>query len=841
MSSLKIRKENFISFLYPFKCQYKKTLIINYFSEIYANYYKRCNKLFDTYAFQELMQLPMIICEKLYSTFTSYKEKNNTIMTIEEFSHSLYTLFFGDMDDKMSMIFDILDFDKDGVILYDDAFLLLSHLHLIDNSTDTIEYIENILNAFFENKTKMDKDYCFNLTKNFDVLLLTLISLYKHQIIFSESELSFYESSTQNISKDNRKRNSGYNYYLPSCTLRCYTVNDFDELEYQPSNFLFDYLDIVEFKKKRKKIIEDEEEEDEEDLGNDDEDLDALYELSLDFKEIKERFIRECTLETKLLTSTFSCSLFQDDKKQKERDIETDKQVNDILENKSYKNKNKNAFKNKIKQKLLLKKEKTEESYSAEKTTQVNSTIAAELETQNLFQRTTTVKGSNIGLSFVKKLNAKIQNKQEIILYKIKDNKNLVNENKGNITTSRKKMVKLVLFGRYIFYFITFNQMNFLYKKIIPITNLFINKQKNENGCIISLTSQVHSNTYIKFFIYEINDEDSINKFISKFNSVNLQRDIKTNYYFKYEIGAGKFGHVFLARRNRDNKKFAVKLLQTTNQTFEEYKINRWEIDIFKLLQKIRHPNIIQCIEMYENESQILFVYEYVHSGDLRKYMHDLKFNPSSYNIDTLLKISIQMIDGLYILHKYGIIHRDIKTTNMMILVNSPVRKSIVSNYYGETDVKISYADMSDVTVKIIDFGLSRILGKSEKSEDPYGSLCFKAPELIKHEPYNFKVDVWAMGITLYYLIYKILPFEEGSREEIKKKIINEPIQFYVNNFMSNTFYFNNYSCIKDKTKNELKTSIMFSILKDCLIKDPTERFSSEQLYDKYYDIIKEL
>ena len=840
MSSWKLRKENFLSFLYPFKCQYKKTLIINYFSEIYANYYKRSNKLFDSYAFQELMQLPMIVSEKLYSTFTS--NKNNKIMNIEEFSGSLYTLLFGDMDDKMSMIFDILDFDKDGVILYDDAFLLLSHLHLIENTSDTIEYIEIILHNFFENKTKIDKEYCFNLHKNFDILLLTLISLYKHQTIFSESELSFYESSTQNISKENRKRSSGYSYYLPSCTLRCHTTNDYDELEYQPTNFLFDYLDIVEFKKKRRKIIEDEEEEDDEDFGNDDEDLDALIELSLDFKEIKERFIRECTLETKLFSSTFSYSLFQDDKKKEERDIETDKQVNDILENKSYKNKNKVAFKNKIKKRILLKKEKTEESYSPEKTTQVNSTIIGELEnTQNIFQRTTTVKNSNVGISYVKKINAKIQNKQELILYKIKNNKNINKENKDDITTTRKKMVKLVLFGRYIFYFVTFNQMIFLYKKIIPIVNLYINKQKNENSFTISLISRAHGNTFIKFFSYEINDEDSVNKFISKFNNVNLQRDIKTNYYFKYEIGTGKFGHVFLARRNKDNKKFAVKLLQKTNQSFEEYKINRWEIDIFKLLQKIRHPNIIQCIEMFENESQILFVYEYIHSGDLRKYMHDLKYDPTSYNLDNILKISIQMIEGLYIFHKYGIIHRDIKTTNVMILINSPVKKSIVSNHFGVSDIKLTYTDMSDVTVKIIDFGLSRILGKMEKSEDPYGSLCFKAPELIKHEPYNFKVDIWAMGITLYYLIYKILPFEEGSREEIKKAIINEPVQFYVNNLMSNTFYFNNYTSIKDKSKNDLKTSLMFSILKDCLIKDPKQRFSSEQLYNKYYDIIKEL
>ena len=181
-------------------------------------------------------------------------------------------------------------------------------------------------------------------------------------------------------------------------------------------------------------------------------------------------------------------------------------------------------------------------------------------------------------------------------------------------------------------------------------------------------------------------------------------------------------------------------------------------MDIFRIIQNIHHPNLIKCYDMYENETQILFVYEYIHSGDVRKYMHDLKYNPSSYNIDTILKIAMQMIEGILILHKYGIINRDIKTTNMMILVNSQMRKSIIANYLGVTDIQVTYNDMSDITVKIIDFGLSRVLGKGEKSVDHYGSLCFKAPELIKNQPYDFKVDVWAVGIALYYLVYKTFP-----------------------------------------------------------------------------------
>ena len=117
--SLKIKDEHFMNFIFPCKIQHNKISIINYLSEIYSNYYKRCNKIFDSYSFQELLKLPMIVANKIYSTITPKSQ-----MTIEEFSNNLYSLFFGDIDDKMSMMFDILDFDGDGSIIYDDAFLI---------------------------------------------------------------------------------------------------------------------------------------------------------------------------------------------------------------------------------------------------------------------------------------------------------------------------------------------------------------------------------------------------------------------------------------------------------------------------------------------------------------------------------------------------------------------------------------------------------------------------------------------------------------------------------------------------------------------------------------------
>ena len=219
--------------------------------------------------------------------------------------------------------------------------------------------------------------------------------------------------------------------------------------------------------------------------------------------------------------------------------------------------------------------------------------------------------------------------------------------------------------------------------------------------------------------------------------------------------------------------------------------------------------------------------------------MQELKYYPTILNNQIILSITSQIINGIYILHKFGIIHRDIKTTNIMVEINSPMKKSMISNSFGTSELQITYEDISNVNIKIIDFGLSRILGINETSDDPYGSLSFKAPELILNQQYDFKVDIWAFGICLYYIIYKALPFEGGSREEIKKGIVNNPIIFYENDILTNVSYYDNFVNENEKDSKEFQSSIIYSILKDCLIKNPKERFSIEELYNKYYETIK--
>ena len=812
----KKRKENFIKYLNPFQFNHNKGSIMNFFSDIFVNFQKRSNNNFDTYTFQELIGLPMIVSDKLYYTFTSHKEKQ---LTYQEFSSGLYDLIFGDIEDKMSIVFDLLDFDGDGIITLEDSFLILSHFHLIDNTSETIPLLEQLIQSFFgNNRVKLDKENCFNINKNFDILLLVLLFLNKYISVISEGEILQYEKMKKSR-KNDKGGFIGYNII---------TVDDYEDMEYKPTQTLFNYLDKTDFGHKKKKLFDYEDSDSEEDLDSDDEDLDALYEYSIDFQELRDRFINQCTYEPRLLTSTFSCSFFQEERaKMKEQKKEENvKLLDDILMNQAYKkikikekrkndNHNENVSKKNVNANLKDKNNdkmsnKNEDNISSGNITRKQSTSADSKSNFGGIRRAVT----NFGF---KKTNSFMKNKVELLLYK--DEK-------------LTKQIKIILVGRYIFYYKN-NRGNYLYKKIIPINSLFMHKKKKDNLIVFTLYSFLHNLEKKKYF-YCDKSEDA-NKFFSRFNKSKMFRDIKKEYYFKVHIGEGQFGQVLLAERNSDNKKCAIKFVQKGTQSIEEYKVNRWEIDIFKLLQNIEHPNVIKCLDFYEYESQIFFVYEYIAGGDLRKLCKEIKLFPQYYTINTILKFSMQMIEGMKILYKYGLIHRDIKTTNMVV-----DNTTKVSNDNSSWD--IDYSNIDNFVIKIIDFGLSRILGKFEKSNDPYGSLCFKAPELIKHVPYDFKVDVWAIGVTIYYLVYKELPYEKGSKEEIKYGIVQDPVPFRKNNFIINpnlNNYYDGNNKIKKLNNTVIKSSILYSMIKDCLEKSPEKRLSIDQLSEKYTPLIQ--
>ena len=77
-----------------------------------------------------------------------------------------------------------------------------------------------------------------------------------------------------------------------------------------------------------------------------------------------------------------------------------------------------------------------------------------------------------------------------------------------------------------------------------------------------------------------------------------------------------------------------------------------------------------------------------------------------------------------------------------------------------------------DAHLKIVDFGLSKIIGPNETSLDPFGTLSYVAPEVLLQKPYGKEVDFWSLGIITYLLLSRVLPFDDDDDKEIARQTI---------------------------------------------------------------------
>ena len=730
------------NYLYPYKFTNNKTIIVNFLTEIYANIYKRCNSVFDSYTFNEVINLPMIISDKIFSALTG-EEKT---LTLDDFSQGIYEVFFAPIEDKAQFSFDVYDFNKDNIIEKEDVFLILAHFHLIENTTNSIQYLEDVIDNFFgaEKSIKRD-DYINLLSKNGDIFVLMIVFINNYTTLIKDSELRQYKESI-NYDKFESHRVNFDNFS------ENFSINS--SFEYQISQKLLKYIQkvkLLDFDEYRAYDSTSEESVD---------DFEDLNIFESDMQDCLQSLSKPKEIEPKLFT-----------------DIQSTKRVNDKFAITL------NPHENKIGNSGIS----------------IFSKANAYKNSLEIFVDSTKKNSSSRDNSYRKIYQN--GNKKEITVYKYKKGKKL------------DKKIKLVLVNYYIFYFKKSGN-SYLFKKIIPIFSLFAKKHTIDNLTLLTFSSTLHN--FDKQYSFICENEDDTDKFFQWFNKNIHHKDINEYFSFKCELGKGKFGHVFLAERLRDKKLFAIKIVLKTNPTEEEYKINRWESTIFNCLHNIKNENIIKTIQRYESETKIFFVFEYVKGSDLKTYIKSNEYNQNIYSLTNLINITFQILNGVKCLHKYGIIHRDIKSANIMV------------NQDYTNDSKGTPKD----SVKLVDFGLSRILGKYEYSDDPYGSLCFKAPELIKHIKYNFKVDIWAVGVTLFYMIYGELPFEKGDKEEIKNSIISEPVSYYSNNIISDFNYINDLSEVDDIYIT--RSSVLYSIMKDCLEKKQDKRFSIEQLIKKY-------
>eukprot|EP01122_Echinamoeba_exundans_P001567 TRINITY_DN11597_c0_g1_i1.p1 TRINITY_DN11597_c0_g1~~TRINITY_DN11597_c0_g1_i1.p1 ORF type:complete len:902 (-),score=157.14 TRINITY_DN11597_c0_g1_i1:580-3285(-) len=200
-------------------------------------------------------------------------------------------------------------------------------------------------------------------------------------------------------------------------------------------------------------------------------------------------------------------------------------------------------------------------------------------------------------------------------------------------------------------------------------------------------------------------------------------------------LGRGAFGTVFLGLDEDTGHLFALKKIQidpTHNNASAQ--LDRLQNEI-RLLSKIQHPNIVQYLgsSLDKAAQQLLIFLEYVAGGSLMSMMS--KFGPFKESV--VRQYCMQVMKGLELLHQRGIVHRDIKSANILVDSNGNIK---LSDFGAATSI----ATLTSHT-QIVEAGESQLKSFA-------GTPYWMAPEVIRQNSYGRKCDVWALGCTLIEL-----------------------------------------------------------------------------------------
>lgn len=190
---------------------------------------------------------------------------------------------------------------------------------------------------------------------------------------------------------------------------------------------------------------------------------------------------------------------------------------------------------------------------------------------------------------------------------------------------------------------------------------------------------------------------------------------------FSEKIASGAFG--ILYRGTYCGQEVAIKVLKSGEKNTQEEMYREFTQEL-SILRKVRHRNIVQLIGAMTRPPRLCLVTEFMKGGSLLQFLH--KSAPLKQS--QLLKIASGVASGMDYLHKINIIHRDLKAANLLL-------------------------DDNEV-VKVADFGVARVKstdGSTMTAET--GTYRWMAPEVIAHQFYNHKCDVFSYGILLWELV----------------------------------------------------------------------------------------
>jgi TolB-like protein/Tfp pilus assembly protein PilF/predicted Ser/Thr protein kinase len=205
-------------------------------------------------------------------------------------------------------------------------------------------------------------------------------------------------------------------------------------------------------------------------------------------------------------------------------------------------------------------------------------------------------------------------------------------------------------------------------------------------------------------------------------------------YQLIEELGRGGMGVVYKAEDTKLKRTVALKFLPPELTHIPDVK-DRFMREA-QAAAALDHPNICTVYEFDEAEEKTFISMAYVEGQSLRK-----KLESGPLALDEALRIATQVAQGLQIAHKKGVVHRDIKSANIMVT--------------------------EDNQAKIMDFGLARMTGGTLLTQEgtAMGTIAYMSPEQARGEKVDHRTDIWSFGVVLYDMFAGELPFK-GEHEQ---------------------------------------------------------------------------